>query len=351
MKAWEKNIRSIKPYVPGEQPKNKNVIKLNTNENPYPPAPEAVAAKDGFDTDMLRLYPDTEAVALKDELSKFYGLNPDNFFVGVGSDDVISVAFQTFFNSDKPILFPNITYSFYCVWADMYKIPFECPKLDSGMKIKASDYYKENGGVIFPNPNAPTGVLESIDFVIDILDHNQDVIVIVDEAYIDFGGESAIKLLEKYENLVVVQTFSKARSMAGMRIGYAMANPALIKAMDAVKFSVNSYTMNQTALAIGSKVISNKEYFESTLKKIIATREKAKIKFKKLGFTFPDSQSNFVFVTHKKYKAKDIFEYLKTRYIFVRYFNSPEINNYLRITIGTDAQMNELFKALDEYMK
>lgn len=351
MKAWEKNIRSIKPYVPGEQPKNKNIIKLNTNENPYPPAPEAVAAKDGFDTDMLRLYPDTEAVALKDELSKFYGLNPDNFFIGVGSDDVISVAFQTFFNSDKPILFPNITYSFYCVWADMYKIAYECPKLDSDMKIKASDYYKENGGVIFPNPNAPTGVLESIDFVIDILDHNQDVIVIVDEAYIDFGGESAIKLLEKYENLVVVQTFSKARSMAGMRIGYAMANPVLIKAMDAVKFSVNSYTMNQTALAIGSKVISNKKYFESTLKKIIATREKAKIKFKELGFTFPDSQSNFVFVTHEKYKAKDIFEYLKTRNIFVRYFNSPEINNYLRITIGTDAQMGELFKALDEYMK
>lgn len=350
MKLWEKNIRVIEPYVPGEQPKVQDVIKLNTNENPYPPAPEVEEAKESFNTDMLRLYPDPDASVLTEELAKFYGLNKENFFVGVGSDDVISVAFQTFFNSDKPILFPNITYSFYCVWADMYRIKYECPKLDDNFKIKAEDYYKENGGVIFPNPNAPTGVLESLDFVEDILRHNQDVIVIVDEAYIDFGGKSAIELLDKYENLLVVQTFSKARSMAGMRIGYAIGNPVLINAMNSVKFSVNSYTMNQTSLFIGSKIISNKKYFEDTLAKIINTRERTKEKLKAMGFDFPDSKSNFIFATHEKYAAKDIFEYLKTKKIYVRYFNTPGIDNYLRITIGTDEQMDKLFEALEQYM-
>ena len=350
MKLWEKNIRVIEPYVPGEQPKVQDVIKLNTNENPYPPAPEVEEAKESFNTDMLRLYPDPDASVLTEELAKFYGLNKENFFVCVGSDDVISVAFQTFFNSDKPILFPNITYSFYCVWADMYRIKYECPKLDDNFKIKAEDYYKENGGVIFPNPNAPTGVLESLDFVEDILRHNQDVIVIVDEAYIDFGGKSAIELLDKYENLLVVQTFSKARSMAGMRIGYAIGNPVLINAMNSVKFSVNSYTMNQTSLFIGSKIISNKKYFEDTLAKIINTREITKEKLKAMGFEFPDSKSNFIFATHKKYAAKDIFEYLKTKKIYVRYFNTQGIDNYLRITIGTDEQMDKLFEALEQYM-
>lgn len=351
MKLWEKNIRVIEPYVPGEQPKVHNVIKLNTNENPYPPAPEVEQAKEKFNTDLLRLYPDPDASVLTEELAKFYGLKKENFFVGVGSDDVISVAFQTFFNSDKPIMFPEVTYSFYSVWADMYRIKYECPKLGENFSIKAEDYYKENGGVIFPNPNAPTGVLESLDFVEDILQHNQDVIVIVDEAYIDFGGKSAIELLDKYENLLVVQTFSKARSMAGMRIGYAIGNPVLINAMNSVKFSVNSYTMNQTSLEIGSKVIANRAYFEETLAKIINTRENTKVKLSELGFTFPDSKSNFIFATHEKYSAKEIFEYLKTKNIFVRYFNTPGIDNYLRITIGTDEQMDKLFEAVTEFME
>lgn len=351
MKLWKKNIRVIAPYVPGEQPKVENIVKLNTNENPYPPAPEVEEAIKSFNPDLLRLYPDPDVSILAEELAKFYGVNKENVFVGVGSDDVISVAFQTFFNSDKPILFPNITYSFYSVWADMYKIKYECPELDENFKINAEDYYKENGGVIFPNPNAPTGVLESLEFVEDILKHNQDVIVIVDEAYIDFGGKTAIELIDKYENLVVVQTFSKARSMAGMRVGYAIANPELIKAMNNVKFSVNSYTMNQFSIDIGSKAIANKEYFEDTLKKIIATRENSKAKLTELGFSFPDSMSNFIFATHKKYKAKDIFEYLKTKGIFVRYFNTPGIDNYLRITIGTDEEMAKLFEALEQFIK
>lgn len=350
MKEWEKNIRVIAPYVPGEQPKDKNIIKLNTNENPYPPAPGVITAVREFDADMLRLYPDTEASVLTEKLAEFYGLEQDNFFVGVGSDDVLSVAFQTFFNSDMPIYFPDITYSFYKVWADMYRIPYECKKLDDDFNIVKEDYYKENGGVIFPNPNAPTAVLMPLDGIEDIIRHNQDVIVIVDEAYIDFGGESAVSLLEKYENLLVVQTFSKARSMAGMRIGYAMGSKRLISAMNDVKFSINSYTMNLPSIIIGASAVSDRQYFEDTLAKIVNTRENAKRRFKELGFAFTDSKANFIFVSHNKYKAKDIFEYLKSKNIFVRYFGTERIDNYLRITIGTDEQMDKLFEALQEYI-
>lgn len=350
MKEWEKNIRVIAPYVPGEQPKDKNIIKLNTNENPYPPAQDVITAVQKFDTDMLRLYPDTEASVLTEKLAEFYGLEQENFFVGVGSDDVLSVAFQTFFNSDMPIYFPDITYSFYKVWADMYRISYECKKLDDDFNIVKEDYYKENGGVIFPNPNAPTAVLMPLDGVEDIIRHNQDVIVIVDEAYIDFGGESAVSLLEKYENLLVVQTFSKARSMAGMRIGYAMGSKRLISAMNDVKFSINSYTMNLPSIIIGASAVSDRQYFEDTLAKIVNTRENAKRRFKELGFTFTDSKANFIFVSHNKYKAKDIFEYLKSKNIFVRYFGTERIDNYLRITIGTDEQMDKLFEALQEYI-
>lgn len=350
MKEWEKNIRVIAPYVPGEQPKDKNIIKLNTNENPYPPAPGVITAVREFDANMLKLYPDTEASLLTEKLAEFYGLEQENFFVGVGSDDVLSVAFQTFFNSDMPIYFPDITYSFYKVWADMYRIPYECKKLDDDFNIVKEDYYKENGGVIFPNPNAPTAVLMPLDGVEDIIRHNQDVIVIVDEAYIDFGGESAVSLLEKYENLLVVQTFSKARSMAGMRIGYAMGSKRLISAMNDVKFSINSYTMNLPSIIIGASAVSDRQYFEDTLAKIVNTRENAKRRFKELGFAFTDSKANFIFVSHNKYKAKDIFEYLKSKNIFVRYFGTERIDNYLRITIGTDEQMDKLFEALEEYI-
>ncbi len=349
MKAWENNIRQVVPYVPGEQPNKSNMIKLNTNENPYPPAPGVQKLSSDLDVDCLRLYPAPDCKSLCSEISKFYNVSENNVFVGVGSDDVISMAFLTFFNSKKPVLFPDITYSFYNVWADVYRIPYEEVPVDENFKINREDYYRENGGVIFPNPNAPTGILESLEFVEDIIKHNQDVVVIVDEAYIDFGGTSALELTKKYENVLVVQTFSKSRSMAGMRIGYAIGNEALIKAMNDVKFSINSYTMNQYALKVGTEAVRDKEYFEKTLAKIINTRENSKKKLKELGFTFPDSMSNFIFATHEKYSAKDIFEYLKTKNIFVRYFSSPRINNYLRITIGTDEEMESLFKALEEY--
>lgn len=346
MREWENNIRKVEPYVPGEQPKQDNVIKLNTNENPYPPTPMVTDAAGHFNLDKLRLYPDPEAADLVGAIAGYYGMNKNQVFVGVGSDDVISMCFLTFFNSDKPILFPDITYSFYSVWADLYRIPYETPKLDAGFKIVPEDYYKENGGVIFPNPNAPTALYMELDKVEDIIKHNQDVVVIIDEAYIDFGGKSALEFVNKYENVLVVQTFSKSRSMAGMRIGYAFGNEKLIKALNDVKYSFNSYTMNATSLAYGVCAVKDKQYFEKCVNEIIKTRQYSAQKLTELGFTFPESKANFIFATHKSVPAAKIFEELKKRNIYVRYFNKPVIDNYLRITIGTKEQMDKLFEAL-----
>lgn len=350
MKAFEENIRKVEPYVPGEQPQNK-VIKLNTNENPYPPAPKVEEILRGMDVDRLRLYPDPTASVLVNALAEYYEVSPEQVFVGVGSDDVLAMCFLTFFNSDKPVLFPDITYSFYKVWAELYKIPYECQELDWDFKIKREDYYKENGGIIFPNPNAPTAIYENLEFVEDILKHNSDVIVIVDEAYIDFAGASAMELIDKYENLVVVQTFSKARSMAGMRIGYAISNPKLIRYLNDVKYSFNSYTMNQTSLLCGVEAVKDRVYFEENLKKLIETREWAKKELKELGFVFPDSKANFIFASHPKYDAEKLFQALKNAGIYVRFWGSRRIEQYLRITIGTREEMETLFSFLKEYME
>lgn len=348
--AWRDYVRQVEPYTPGEQPNKETMIKLNTNECPYPPAPGVVKAAAEFDTDCLRLYPDPNAGALVNALAEYYGVDTSQVFVGVGSDDVLATAFLTFFNGNKPILFPDITYSFYSVWADLFRIPYERQALDSEFKLVKEDYYRENGGVIFPNPNAPTGVMETLSDVEDIIRHNQEVVVIVDEAYVDFGGVSALELVNKYENLLVVQTFSKSRAMAGMRIGFAIGSPALIQAMNNVKFSYNSYTMNQPALKIGVEAVKDEVYFRETLNKIIATREQAKKRLGDLGFTFPDSMTNFIFAAHKSVPAKEIFEALKKKDIYVRYFNVPRIDNYLRITIGTDAEMEQLYEALEEIL-
>lgn len=266
---------------------------------------------------------------------------------GVGSDDVLAMIFMTFFNVKKPILFPDITYSFYDVWADMLRIPYEVQPLDENFKICPKDYEKENGGVIFPNPNAPTGVLMETGAIEEIIRANRDVIVVVDEAYIDFGGNSLLPLIEKYDNLIVVQTFSKSRSMAGMRIGFAFAQPKLIQYLNDVKYSFNSYTMNQTALVLGAAAALDREYFEETRKKIIDTREKTKRELKELGFLFEDSMSNFIFASHPTVRAEVIFEELKKRDIYVRHFKKPErISNYLRISIGTEEEMEEFLNSL-----
>ena len=350
MKAWENNIRKVEPYVPGEQPKVSGVIKLNTNENPYPPAPEVRKAVESTDIDKLRLYPDPDVTELVSAIADYYGMEKNQVFVGVGSDDVLSMCFLTFFNSEKPILFPDITYSFYKVWADLYRIPYECQKLDENFKIVKEDYYKENGGVIFPNPNAPTGLYEDLVDVEDIIAHNQDVIVIVDEAYVDFAGRSAIELIDKYENLIIVQTFSKARSMAGMRIGYAISNPTLIKYLNDAKYSFNSYTMNQTSLVCGVEAVKDKAYFEECVNKIIETREWAKEELKNLGFHCLDSKSNFIFAMHPDYDAKELFEALKENDIYVRFWGSERIEQYMRITVGTREEMEAMFAFLKKYM-
>lgn len=346
--SWESNVRRVEPYVPGEQPKENDIIKLNTNENPYPPSPNAVKALEHFDTNKMRLYPDPDSQILVEALAERYGLKSSQVFVGVGSDDVLSMAFMTFFNSDKPVLFPDITYSFYDVWADVYRIPYKQIPLDESFRINPDDYCCENGGIIFPNPNAPTGVLEGLSMIEKIIKSNPDSIVIIDEAYIDFGGESCLPLVEKYDNLLVVQTFSKSRSMAGMRIGFAMGNEKLIKYMNDVKFSVNSYTMNPVTQICGAESVKDEVYFKKTVDKIIATREDAKIKLKNLGFNFPDSKSNFIFASHNTKPANEIFEELKKRKIFVRYWNKPRISNYLRITVGTPEEMTSLLNALEE---
>lgn len=349
MKAWEKNIRKVVPYVPGEQPNKERMIKLNTNENPYPPAPGVAEALKNLDSDRLRLYPDPACTRLVDAIAKQKGLKPEQIFVGVGSDDVLAMCFMTFFNSEKPILFPDITYSFYDVWAEEFRIPYETQPLDDDFNIRKEDYYKENGGVIFPNPNAPTGVEASQEMIEDILQHNQDVIVIIDEAYVDFGARTAQPLLEKYDNLIVVQTFSKSRSMAGMRIGFAIGNKDLIRAMKDVKYSINSYTMNRTSILAGAACVKDREYFEFTRNRIITTRENAKKDLAELGFTFPDSKANFIFATNKDMDITDLFEYLRTKNIFVRHWNQPAIKDYIRITIGTDEEMNALMNEIKNY--
>ena len=349
MRAFENNIRKVEPYVPGEQPQNK-VIKLNTNENPYPPSPKVTEALAKMDTDRFRLYPDPTCGPLVEALAEFYHVDRDQVFVGVGSDDVLSMCFLTFFNSRKPILFPDITYSFYKVWAELYRIPYECQRLDGNFRIVKEDYYKENGGVIFPNPNAPTAIYEELDFVEDIIRANPDVIVIVDEAYIDFAGRSALELIGKYDNLIVVQTFSKARSMAGMRIGYAVSNPVLIKYLNDAKYSFNSYTMNQAALVCGVEAVKDREYFEEGIRKIIETREWAKDRLARIGFICLDSSANFIFAMHPDYDAKELFEEMKANGIYVRYWGSERIEQYMRITIGTREEMEELFRFLEKYM-
>ena len=343
-----KNIRTVEPYVPGEQPQNK-VVKLNTNENPYPPAPGVERVLRDMDTDRFRLYPDPAAEKLTKSLAEYYGVKEDQVFVGVGSDDVLSMCFLTFFNSEKPVLFPDITYSFYKVWAELYRIPYECPKLNEEFRIVKEDYYRENGGIIFPNPNAPTAIYEELDFVEDILQHNRDTIVIVDEAYVDFAGKSAMELIDKYDNLIVTQTFSKARSMAGMRIGYAISNPDLIRCLNDVKYSFNSYTMNQTSILCGVEAVKDKAYFDENVRKIVETREWAKEELAKLGFEFPDAKANFIFAKHKIYDAGKLFEALKANNIFVRHWDAPRIGQYLRITVGTREEMQTLFDFLKDY--
>lgn len=348
--GFEDNIRKVIPYVPGEQPKNK-VIKLNTNESPYPPSPKVTETMKDLDWDRLRLYPDPVMSDLIDSLASYYGVKQAEVFAGVGSDDVLSMCFLTFFAGDKPIFFPDITYSFYDVWADVYRIPYETKKLNDDFMIVAADYYDENGGVVLANPNAPTGIGESLELIEDIIRHNTDSVVIVDEAYVDFGAESVLPLIQKYDNLIVVRTMSKSRAMAGMRIGYCFGNEKLIGYLNDVKYSVNSYTLNYPSIAAGRAAIEDEGYFEDIVRKIRATRERTAKELSGLGFSYYPSDTNFLFAKPPEgYAASDVFERLKEHGIYVRYFRKERISDYLRITVGTDEEMDALIGALREIL-
>ncbi len=351
--SWEDKVRKAEPYVPGEQPNVKGMIKLNTNENPYPPSPKVNECIKGMDYDRMRLYPKADIMPLRKALADYHGIDVAKVFVGVGSDDVIDMAFVTFFYSDIPVLFPDVTYSFYKVWAELYRIPYVLKPLDKDFHIRPEDYAQKNGGVIFPNPNAPTGVLESRETVEKIIKANPDSVVMVDEAYVDFAGENAsvLPLIDKYENLLVIRTFSKSRAMAGARIGYCMGSEKLIKCLEAVKFSINSYTMNTPAIDMGVASVADDAYFREHVGKIVKTRERMKEELKALGFTMPDGKGNFVFAKHENVPAKEIYLALRERNIFVRFFDTPGINDRLRITVGTDEEADKLISALKEILE
>lgn len=349
MELWRDKIRKIEPYVPGEQPEGRNIIKLNTNECPYPPSPMVKKAIAEYSCDNLRLYPSFVCKGLKSALSDIYNVEENEIFLGNGSDEVLALCFMTFFNSDKAVLFPDITYSFYDVWCSLYSIPYERVPLDDAFRIVKEDYFKENGGVVIANPNAPTGIYMGIESIEEIVENNRDSIVITDEAYIDFGGRSAVELIHKYDNLVVVQTFSKSRALAGIRVGYAMANTKLISAMEAVKNSFNSYTLSSLSQTAAEAAARDRAYFKECCDKIISTREWTVKELSKLGFEILPSMANFIFTTNRKIDAKALFKYLREKNIIVRYFNKPGIDQYLRITIGTDEQMEALVEAVRRY--
>ena len=330
--SWEKNVRRVDPYVPGEQPKEQDIVKLNTNENPYSPSPLVTKALREMSARPLRLYPDPKAEMLVSAIAETYGLPCDMVFAGVGSDDVLAMLFMTFFNSDKPVLFPDITYSFYDVWAELLRIPYETQPLDENFHIVPEDYMKENGGIVIANPNAPTGVALPVSVIERIVKANPDSIVIVDEAYVDFGAESALPLIHKYDNVIITQTFSKSRSLAGLRIGYAMAAAGTIRYLN----------------VLGTAVLSDREHFEKTCAKVCATRKWVMERFRDIGFRFEESSANFLFVSHPDVQAREIYEYLRKRGVYVRWFDKPRIRNYLRITIGKDAQMDRLFECLED---
>lgn len=349
-KLWTENLRDIEPYVPGEQSSDKDIIKLNANENPYPPSPKALEAMKNFDIAELKKYPNANSAPLKAALADYYNVDMKNVFVGNGSDDVIAIAFQALFNSNLPIAYPDLTYSFYPVWCRLFGIPFKTYPVDDAFRINPEDYKEKNGGVVIPNPNAPTSIGEGPDFVRKIMEYNRDSVVIIDEAYVDFGGVSSVPLISEYENLLVTGTFSKSRSLAGLRIGFAIGSERLVSVLEAVKNSYNSYTVDSLSIEIGRASVLDDAYFKDTCRKIMNTRQRVAEELRALGFSLPDSSANFLFVTHHKLSMKEMFEYLKEKKVFIRYFAIPRIDNYVRITVGTDDEMDVLLKEIRGYM-
>ena len=347
---WSAVVHGLTPYIPGEQPKIANLIKLNTNENPYPPSPrvlEAIQAELGSDAARLRLYPDPNADALKATLGKTYGVAADQVFVGNSSDEVLAHVFQALLRHPRPLLFPDITYSFYPVYCGLYDIDYETVPLAEDFSIVPVDYQRPNGGIIFPNPNAPTGRLLALADIEAILADHPESVVVIDEAYVDFGGESAIALVPKYDNLLVVHTFSKSRALAGLRVGYAIGQPQLIEALERVKNSFNSYPLDRLAQAGAIAALNDRDYFAKTCQTIIASREQLVENLMALGFEVIPSAANFVFARHPQRDAAELAQELRQRTIIVRHFKLPRIDQYLRITVGTDSECAALIEALD----
>lgn len=338
---WSPLVHGLDPYVPGEQPKDQRYIKLNTNECPYPPSPKVLEAIHAAADGTLRLYPDPNADALKDAIAEYYAVGRNNVFVGNGSDEILAHAFHGLFKHDKPLLFPDISYSFYPVYANLYQIDVQPVALRDDFSLNLTDYRIDNGGVIFPNPNAPTSMAVGLDAIESLLQRNPDSVVVVDEAYIDFGGETAIPLTVKYPNLLVVQTFSKSRSLAGLRVGFAVGHADLVEGLERIKNSFNSYPLGRMAIAGAAAAIRDRTYFESVCSKIMATRAITVQKLQDMGFTVLPSSANFVFARPPQGNAGAFYLGLKEHGVLVRYFNKPRISEYLRITIGTDEEMAE----------
>lgn len=349
-KYWSEITKSIEPYVCGEQPKDKKYIKLNTNESPYPPSPKVLEAIKNAANGDLRLYPDPDCDEFRKAIAEYYNLSKDEIFIGNGSDEVLAFSFLTFFNTNETIIFPDISYSFYPVYAGLYNLNYRLAKLEDDFSISVSEFAEKNGGVIIPNPNAPTGRCLDTDSIKRILNYNSNKVVIIDEAYIDFGGNSVVGLIKEYDNLLVVQTLSKSRSLAGIRVGFAMGNKGLIQGLNRVKNSFNSYTIDRVAAAAAVTAIKDKEYFTECVTKVINTRERIVKKLNSLGFNVIPSKANFIFITHKDYAASDLFTKLREKSVLVRYFNKERINNYLRVSIGSDEEMDFFIEKLQEIM-
>ena len=349
MRFWSPEVRELEPYTPGEQPKIQNLLKLNTNENPYPPSPkvvEAVQAVLTHQADALRLYPDPDATQLKQAIATQQNVSVDQVFVGNGSDEVLAHIFKAFFIQDQPILYPDITYSFYPVYSQFFGVKTQQIPLNDDFEIVLDDYRQANGGIIITNPNAPTSIALSLQQIEQILQANPDRVVVIDEAYVDFGAETAVGLVEQYDNLVVCQTTSKSRSLAGLRVGFAIAQAHLIAALEAVKNSFNSYPMDRFAIAAAVASFEDQAYFEAQCQKVIQSRDKLVEELKVIGFKVLPSKANFIFVTHPSRDAAELATQLREQGVLVRYFNKPRIDQYLRITIGTDQQNQRLVETL-----
>jgi histidinol-phosphate aminotransferase len=349
---WSDVVRRLNPYVPGEQPKITNLVKLNTNENPYGPSPKVIAALQAEAAETLRLYPDPNSDKLKEAIANYHGLSTHQVFVGNGSDEVLAHVFQALLKHDRPLLFPDITYSFYPVYCDLYDIESELVPLNAHFEINVDDYDRPNGGIIFPNPNAPTGIPLALVEIEKLLKTNTESVVVIDEAYVDFGTESAVKLINTYPNLLVTHTFSKGRSLAGLRVGYALGHKDLIEALIRVKDSFNSYPIDRFAEAGAVAAMQDKAYFEEMSAKVIATRGALVLELQALGFEVLPSGANFVFAKHVRKDGADLAAKLREKSVVVRHFKRPlRIANYLRITIGTDTQSKQLISALTEILK